>query len=379
MLSRGVPNGPEACIPSSRHDKAELDKAVASVKASFKHLDCAEVRLDRQAARTKERLLTQILGMHHKKVQKHSDRKPAIPKAVDAATALGGKDVEPSMGRGPVSRGFSGSQATTDVNDDSDDSEGASSYGEDEVQAFTSLGFGEIAERHRRVQRVVSRRSTLSRLMILARMGGSFPMEESSPSSPWKSSNSDGEDSNDSAAPSLGAVLRAQKSSGKGRRSGVASQHSMRKSTALGAVAAAAAGMRPATPRVVLHVVANRPFSAPRATRWDAAEPPSVQRPLPRRPASAAIGGGIRCQFEGGAVASSKAVEPSPPASARPSRKGRRSELAQKLRPASAFTDARRPLQQMRLREVVAPKSQQAAIAGGMQWEQQARWMSLGG
>ncbi len=41
-----------------------------------------------QAARTKERLLTQILGMHHKKVQKHSDRKPAIPKAMRIASSF---------------------------------------------------------------------------------------------------------------------------------------------------------------------------------------------------------------------------------------------------------------------------------------------------
>lgn len=401
--------------------------------------------MDRQVGRTRERRLTQILGVHHQHLETTSERKPGIPK-VGAAAALGRLRPAPhgsrrgntsgataeGLGRGdPLGGSVQPSLAHSDGGSSSGmsrcSSSGSSGYSEDEVQTFADLGFAGIAHQHQSQQKQVPqdsrRRMTMVQAALLVNWGtcaadqsmdlgsmiASFSRRRNQEAAAARKINFSLGDGEEALAADVGG------SAGGGGGSDARGGDASHAAAATAGAGAAVAGAKVATPRVQLRVEANRPFSAPRAMRWGAAEPPpsSVRAARPhtslRPTATAAAAAGAASVTSSvdaplpGIVGQPQRQPPPPPLNARtggafataatattssggsagakqPGNGGRRAELTRMLRPASAFTSPQRQQHQHRSKalEAAAPKSQYAAAAEGLLWEPQARWMTQG-
>lgn len=114
--------------PQPRHDHRQLENAIIGVKASFKVLDTSGAKLERAIARSRTRLLSNILGEHA--ARKAADEKAAQPPRRPAA---GGRP--PRAGRGPPA-GAGGDAAGSAT--DSEGSESDSEYDDSEGHSSSS-------------------------------------------------------------------------------------------------------------------------------------------------------------------------------------------------------------------------------------------------
>lgn len=251
----------------SADSQRELDNAIASVRASFRALETSGSRLDRQAARTKEKFLTQILGAHHARQQALASYTPRSNNAGLSYTPRppgGIRAVEhPYLGAAPVSLG--GCAEEDDGAEEIDGSDSSSGVSDSEYWNLLEAG----AAIH------IGRRPTMSSIPSTVRRNGVVVRPPTA-----------------SAANAPAAVATAAAPSGSKRPTTAGTSCCLREAAMLGSVQAcpgsallgegggeptdqctparseASSPPRACTPRVQLRVAAKRPFSAPGVSRW---------------------------------------------------------------------------------------------------------------
>lgn len=374
----------------ARHDRAELKNAVASVKASFKALDISGTKMDKQVARARERLLTQILSGHHARKhdgggQRYVPRYPTAGSRPLLAPALPVGTLGEFSRRPRVADEEEASECDSEASASSTSS--CLSTSERGAHALAGPGLSQLHSMENYVSAGIPTPSGGSPKKRSGRRATSIA-DPGSMLSVLLATDRRGSLLKKAAAPSersgQDVVVPGDDSCADETAANRGNEDALRNVFKAGTVAS--------TPRVQLHVAANRPFSAPRPARWGHA-------PRPGRPQTAgggfAAGAGHRqclaqtvMQGAGHGKASAEenthrliqgsAALPCNGAVSAITVEGRRgkaaAQVALKLRPTSAFSS----LQCRRPRAASGPRTA-APVCEGTTWEPQARWMATEG
>lgn len=275
----------------------ELENAVASVRASLRALDASGSRLDRHAARKKERFLTQILSDHHARQQGSARSGPKAGRVGPQGgrlTPAGGTGIGSSrlgeerrrhpglgltrraedaeqghvMGRGGAEQRAEASGEESEESGFSSDSMSDSEYGAT-WEALTQGRRRDSIEWLKTEDHPLPPARRRLGLLVKATVasGSIMKLVGNLPATPTGRQAMPNADRRGSGGEILGSTLLGE----------FASDASLEQS------ASTASPRKPATPRVQVQVSTRRPWSAPQACSWGTAKQLAVQNRVSAR------------------------------------------------------------------------------------------------